>query len=291
MSAAPPRFSAIVVSYFTGPILTACLEALLKDPLCGQIILVNNGNPDDLLADLKSRYSGDAKLTLIHGHGNIGFGAGCNLGAAQACAAGLVFVNPDCVIDLATLSEFARVLEQFPDAIVGGALRNDNGSEQRGGRRGELTLWSAFVSFAGLGRPGEAAGLWRDFNRNREPMPSDVIDMPVVSGALMGMNASVFKAISGFNPSYFLHVEDIDLCDRVRESGRRILFAPQATALHIGGTSQASSWRVERAKIASFAHYFWTRAHTFGQKLGALIVIPLMAGGVLARLVMRRKAS
>lgn len=287
MSGAPPVcFSAVVVSFNTGAVLDPCLAALAATPLCRQIVLVNNGNPHNIMAALRA--ADIPKLTLVDGHGNVGFGRGCNLGAQVAREDLLLFVNPDCVIDARTLPELAAVLSQHRDTLVGGALRNPDGSEQRGCRRGELTLWSAFVSFTAMGMSGAQAGIWRDFNRTRETRPTSIIDMPVVSGALMAISREMFDKVSGFDPAFFLHVEDVDICRRVRQSGGRVMFAPDATAVHIGATSDASSWAVECAKIASFAHYFWKNAHHIGDRASVLLVMPIIALAILARLVFRR---
>jgi N-acetylglucosaminyl-diphospho-decaprenol L-rhamnosyltransferase len=280
------HFSALVVSFNTGPVLDKCLAALEAAPLCRQIVLVNNGNSPQIMASLRARHM--PKLTLVDGHGNVGFGRGCNLGAKVAREDLLLLVNPDCLIDAQTLPNLAAALTQHPNALVGGALRNLDGTEQRGCRRGELTLWSAFVSFTRLSRAGAQAGIWRDFNRTQEPRPTTIVDMPVVSGALMAISRDMFDKVEGFDPTFFLHVEDVDLCRRVRQGGERVMFAPDATALHIGATSAASSWAVERAKIASFAHYFWKNAQGVGDYIGVLLVMPIVTVAVIARLVFSR---
>jgi N-acetylglucosaminyl-diphospho-decaprenol L-rhamnosyltransferase len=281
----PPTlaFSAIVVTYYTGNTLNSCLDALLNAPLCHEIILVNNGNPPGVVADLTALTRGHTKLTLIDGHGNIGFGRGCNHGADQAAASHFVFVNPDCVIDAATLASFSEAFAHNPTALLGGALRNSDGSEQRGCRRGELTLWSAIVSFAGLGRHGKDAGIWRDFNRNRETAPSGNVDIPTVSGALMAISKDSFDLLEGFDAAYFLHVEDIDLCKRARDLGLPVIYVPAATALHIGATSATTSFALAWAKIASFSHYFWTHATGLGERLAVLAIMPFLALAIMGR--------
>lgn len=283
MPVAPAGFSAVVVSFYTGPVLDQCIIALLEAPLCQEIVLVNNGNLPEVIARLAKLSGEQPRLKIIDGQGNIGFGHGCNLGAGHASQTQIVFVNPDCIIDEGTLPALAEVLSQQPPALVGGALRNQDGSEQRGCRRGELTLWSALVSFLDLGRPGEDAGIWRDINRTKEPMPIDIVDIPVVSGALMAISAKQFSALGGFDPGYFLHVEDIDLCRRVRDRGDPVLFAPRATALHIGATSHAPSWAIERAKIASFGRYFWKTARSPFHIIGFGLMMPIVALAIAGR--------
>ncbi len=282
------RFSAIVVSFHTGPVLQQCLSALFDAPLCKQVVLVNSGNPSDVSQALIDLSQTQPKLKLVTGQGNTGFGRGCNLGAQHASEDHLVFVNPDCIIDPQALPALADVVSAHPNALVGGLLRNEDGSEQRGARRGELTLWSALVSFASVGRPGIEAGIWRDFNRLNEPMPQQVVEMPVVSGALLAISSPLFKSLGGFDPAFFLHVEDIDLCRRIRDIGGQVMFAPAATAMHVGGTSGVSSWAIERAKIRSFSHYFWKNARLPFDHLAVLAVMPVLAAAVVLRCLSAR---
>ncbi|MEN9856138.1 MAG: hypothetical protein RL186_328 [Pseudomonadota bacterium] len=284
-----PRFSAIVVTFHTGPVLDQCVQALLDAPACAQIVLVNNGNPVAVVARLEAQAATNPRLLLLSGHGNIGFGQACNLGARHAEQAHLVFVNPDCVLDSPALDALGAAFATHPHALIGGALRNVDGSEQQGCRRGELTLWSACLSFSGLARPTGKQSLWRDFNRTREPFPDDVCDMPVVSGALMAMARDRFLALGGFDPAFFLHLEDVDLCTRQRQAGGQVLFAPDVTATHIGGTSQVASWRVTFAKAKSFTRYFFKHANgPLGHLAAALCVPPLVLALVLRSMVTGR---
>ena len=277
--------SAIVVTYFSGNILRACLTNLLASPDCEEIILVNNGNPDEVVTDLLAWTQVEPRLKLLSGHGNIGFGRACNLGARHALGAILAFVNPDCVVEPKALAQMAELANAPDPVLVGGCICDAHGLEQRGARRGTLSIWSACVSFAGLGRPGTEAGLWRDFNRNREPLPAHPVEMPVVSGALLVTRADAFKRIGGFDEAYFLHVEDIDLCHRYILGGGTVIFDPRARATHIGGTSQTASWRVEIAKLRSFLYYFWKYARSPIGHIGVILVAPLLTVAILMRII------
>jgi N-acetylglucosaminyl-diphospho-decaprenol L-rhamnosyltransferase len=110
-----------------------------------------------------------------------------------------------------------------------------------------------------------------------------------VSGALMAMAKTSFTKLGGFDPAFFLHVEDIDLCQRTRDAGGRVLFNPRATALHIGATSQVSSWAVERAKTAGFARYFWKNARGLLGQLAVIIMMPMIAAGVTVRWILTQR--
>jgi GT2 family glycosyltransferase len=280
-----PRISAIVVTYFSGDILRQCLTNLLASPTCFEIILVNNGNPDEFIIELGAWTEAEPRLKLISGHGNVGFGRACNLGAKHATGSMLAFVNPDCVVERDALAQMALLADASGPVLVGGCICDPQGLEQRGARRGKLSVWSACVSFLGVGRPSEQAGIWRDFNRNREPLPTCPIDTPVVSGALMVTRADAFWQIGGFDEAYFLHVEDIDLCHRYRLGGGKVIFDPSARATHIGGTSQTASWRVEIAKLQSFLYYFWKFARPPFGHFSVILVAPVLALAMLLRVI------
>ena len=279
------RISAVVVTYHSGDVLRACLTNLLASPDCEEIILVNNGNPDKVFNELSAWTEAEPRLKLITGHGNVGFGRACNLGAKHATGSMLAFVNPDCVVERDALAQMALLADVPGPVLVGGCICDPQGLEQRGARRGKLSVWSACVSFLGAGRPGEQAGIWRDFNRNREPLPTCPIEIPVVSGALMVTRADAFWQIGGFDEAYFLHVEDIDLCHRYRLGGGKVIFDPSARATHIGGTSQTASWRVEIAKLQSFLYYFWKFARPPFGHFSVILVAPVLALAMLLRVI------
>jgi N-acetylglucosaminyl-diphospho-decaprenol L-rhamnosyltransferase len=279
------RISAVVVTYHSGDVLRACLTSLLASPDCEEIVLVNNGNPDKVLSDLNAWTEAEPRLKLITGHGNVGFGRACNLGAKHATGSMLAFVNPDCMVEPDALAHMALIAAAAGPVLVGGCICDPEGLEQRGARRGALSVWSACVSFLGLGRPGEQAGIWRDFNRNREPLPTNPIETPVVSGALMLTRADAFWQIGGFDEAYFLHVEDIDLCHRYALGGGKVLFHPSARATHIGGTSQTAAWQVESSKLRSFLYYFWKYARPPFGHISVIFIAPVLALAMFMRVL------
>ena len=246
--------SVIMVSYKTGSVLKESLVAALQDPEISEIILIDNGNDALMRGWLGAISAQYPKLSLLQGHGNIGFGRACNYGAALARGEYLLFVNPDAVIKSGSakaLSSCGRGLKR--PWITGGLLRDHHGQEQGGARRGALTPLSAIMSFTGLhkifGR--------QSIHQHKTPTPDAPIMMQTISGAFMMMDQASFTHISGFDERYFLHVEDIDICRRVRLAGGQIQFVPQAQVTHYGATSKAHTLWVEFQKYKGFMTYFW----------------------------------
>jgi len=262
MSEAP--VSVILVSYHSGPVLWRALEALATQPALREILLVDNGNPAGVRAELDRR-AAEGKIRLIRSERNLGFAAACNRAAAAAQGEFLLFLNPDAILKAGDLAGLLNAMaERTRPWIAGARLVGADGIERRGGRRGALTPLSAL---------GEALGVG-SFNHHRRPLPPGPVELPTVSGACLLIPAADFRALGGFDEGYFLHVEDIDLCRRLRERGGKVWFLPQIAVEHEGGSSDAPSLAVERHKLASFRHYF---RRYYGGQPDAAIVMALIA--------------
>jgi hypothetical protein len=102
------------------------------------------------------------------------------------------------------------------------------------------------------------------------------------------MRREDFAAVGGFDEGYFLHVEDVDLCWRVRQQGGTVLFHPRAEVIHIGGTSQTSPLKVEFHKGVGLARYFRKRAGGLRQRVLAWVLSPVVVGAAVIRPLMRQ---
>jgi hypothetical protein len=282
----PGGLCAVIVSYHTGPALWACIQAALGDPEIAQVVVVDNGNPPAATEQLHALAANRTGLTVLSGHGNIGFSAGCNLGAAAAAGSTLLFLNPDLELRAGAVRALLRTLDQADPGgpvVVGGRLLCPDGSEQRGARRDHITPWSALVAMTGLGKLERIAPVFRDPHRERDPVPVGPQRVGAVSGAMLLMRRGDFEAVGGFDPSYFLHVEDLDLCRRVWAAGGEVVFAPDAEGVHIGRTSRASGVFVERCKAQGFARYFARFAASPLERAAAAVLAPLLGAALLTR--------
>ncbi|MEE2566351.1 glycosyltransferase family 2 protein [Hyphobacterium marinum] len=283
-----PRVSVVMVSWYTGPSLSESVAAVLAAPGIAEFVLVNHGNPSEVSAELRALAEAHDKLVLIETNANLGFARGCNIGADRATGDYLFFLNPDAIPQPGTTRRLVATGEALDRPfLVGALIAGEDGVEQRGARRGELNHWSAFVGFLGLQRFKPVFGeAFRDIHREHEPLPETAEAVPVTSGAAMLMRRDDFNALGGFDERYFLHVEDIDLCRRVREAGGEVMFEPRARVLHYGSTSEASRLRVEWSKARGLVHYFWKFYPRPLGRLTTILLTPLIVGGVMARAVL-----
>ncbi|MGD2132316.1 MAG: glycosyltransferase family 2 protein [Maricaulaceae bacterium] len=281
--------TAIVVSYRTGEILFEALGRLLAEDEIAHVVLADNGNPPSTEQRLDALAAAEAKLTVLRGHGNVGFARGCNLAVAAARARApegvghVLFANPDACIEpgaVGALKAAGAALRASVGKpwIAGARILDATGREQRGGRRNTPTLAGALGAVLGRDR----------VHLENEPAPEAPIKVGAVSGAAMMMNAGDFLALGGFDEGYFLHAEDLDLCRRVIDAGGDVVFVPDARVRHVGGTSAAPSTFVEWCKGRGLARYFVKFARGPVERALAILLGPLIVAAAVARGVIPR---
>ncbi|MEM6650656.1 MAG: hypothetical protein AAF603_10430, partial [Pseudomonadota bacterium] len=195
----------------------------------------------------------------LTGHGNVGFAAGCNLGAKAAEGDILYISNPDAILpDSAVLRLYHEGQGKAGSKpwLIGGHLVHMDGKEQPGSRRNTLTPWTALVEMLRLDRLAPRHPYFRRFNNHLEPRPEKTIQTPVISGASMMTPRQDYFAIGGMDERYFLHVEDIDFCLRFREGGGEVYYCPHVDIVHPKSSSRVSKIKVERLKAQSMTRYF-----------------------------------
>lgn len=286
---APRRsVSVVMVVYMTGEALEQSLACVLADPLVDELVVVDNGSTPVEAQRLRALAARDGRVVLKTGHGNVGFARGANLGAANARGDLLVFLNPDAFLQAGCVAALAREIEDRPaPCIVGGRVLNADGTEQRGARRGEITPISALMSMSGLAQFAPALRRF-EVHWEAEPLPEQAVSAPTISGACFCMRREDFDGVGGFDEGYFLHVEDVDLCWRVRQAGGEVLFHPKAEVVHIGGTSQTSPLKVEFHKGVGLARYFRKRASGLGPRILTWALSPLVILAAVVRPLVRR---
>ncbi|MHB8284191.1 MAG: glycosyltransferase family 2 protein [Caulobacteraceae bacterium] len=284
------ELSVIMVVFRTGESLAESVRHVLDDRSTDEFIIIDNGSTPEEEAVLDAAAT-DGRVRLERGHGNVGFARGANMGAELAHGRVLVFLNPDAFLQPDCLSRLNASLDNVRSPrIVGARVLNVDGTEQRGARRGEVTPVTTLLSLTKLANRFRA---FRGFeiHHQDDPEPEGVVPVPTISGACFAMTHEDFAAMGGFDVGYFLHVEDVDLCWRVRQSGGVVLFHPGASIIHLGSTSHTSPVKVEFWKGLGLARYFRKRADNPRRAAVAHILFPFILLVSLLRPLLRRNRS
>jgi N-acetylglucosaminyl-diphospho-decaprenol L-rhamnosyltransferase len=255
----PPEVSVIMVVYRTGEVLFETIPQVLAEDLVDEFVVIDNGSTPEDEVRLQKLAQAEPRLRLIQGHGNIGFARGCNLGVRTAKGKHLVILNPDAYLQPGCVTALIDAGHDQPSpCVVGARVLNPDGTEQRGGRRGEVTPVTTLLSFSHASQLPFLRGF--EIHREEEVLPEAPITVPTISGACFYMSRECFEALNGFDERFFLHVEDVDLCWRARRLGGVVLFAPKATVIHLGSTSLKHPVVVEYHKGRGLVRYFAKRA-------------------------------
>lgn len=263
MNPAPPvTVSVVVVTYWTGEVLEACLDSVLAQDGVTEVIVVDNGNPATVRRRLDAWAATEPRGRILRPSRNLGFAAGCNLGAASARGDLIAFVNPDCVLGRDVLLAIKGVLAQRPDAwLCGARLENPDGSEQRGSRREMLTPWRAFVEYFRLDRLAPQHPYFRRFHQFETGPLRGIVEVPTVSGAFMVVHKGAWERVGGMDENLFLHLDDSDLCMRILDQGGKVLFCADVPVTHHRSTSDVSRLFIDWHKTRGTPYFFYKHFH------------------------------
>ena len=200
-----------------------CLNYLRKNtPQKYEIIVVDNASTDGTRERLLQLQREGIVKAIINGT-NEGFAKACNKGARAASGSYLLFLNNDTVVHPGWLEAMLKEFEQVEQTgIVGSRLLYP-----------DFTIQHAGIAFTEQGLPYHIhRGVqWNDPKVNQSKI------VPAVTGACMMIPVTVFNRVSGFDESYQMYVEDIDLCLRVWEAGYKVVYSPESMVTHLESAS------------------------------------------------------
>ena len=284
-----------VVSFGTRDALRACLRSVLSAGAT-EVVVADNGSTDGSPEMVARDFP---LVTLLVDPTNPGYGAAANVAIASCRAEHVLLLNSDTVLCPGALEALHAYLEAHPRAaLVGPRLRNSDGSLQRSCHRFPTPLMTLLDYYA---RACGAAPYWVDRTLDRLRGPrllrsarvghDRALPVPWVSGAALAIRRSALHAVGGFDPSYFMYYEEVDLAYRLYHAGWETHFAPVTDVTHLGGASthqQAGPMFLQ--EIASALKYF-DRHHSVARVAQATIAFRFaMRGKIVADSIRYRLA-
>ena len=192
------------------------------------VVVADNGSTDGSVALLAAEFPSVEVLALGR---NYGFAEGYNRALARIEADYYILLNSDVETPQGWLGPLLETLDRDADvAAVAPKLRalTDCGRFEYAGAAG------GFIDY--LGYPFCRGRILRSTEVD-EGQYDDARDVFWVSGAAFCCRAAVFRALGGFDPDFFAHMEEIDLCCRVHLAGLRVCALSGSHVYHVGGAS------------------------------------------------------
>jgi N-acetylglucosaminyl-diphospho-decaprenol L-rhamnosyltransferase len=278
----------VLVSHETRDDALAALDSLAPQVgHIGQIVLVDAGSRDGTIEAVGAAHP-HVRIVALD---NVGYGRSVNAAVEQlADEVDVVIVaNADVCFDAEAVATLVAALHGHPAfAALGPLVRYPDGGRQASARR-IPSLRDALVhgTIGWLLPSNPATRRYRAHDLTGSTgqgtrVAAEPVEVDWLSGCALALRRSAFDAIGGFDPGYWLFVEDVDLCDRLRRAGWRIGFLPSAEVVHRVGASTAR--RPLRARIAharGLDRYVTQRSHG-AARLARPLLWAALAGWTLA---------
>ncbi len=193
-----------------------------------EIIVADNGSTDNSLEVLRTEFPNVKTIVLDQ---NYGFAEGYNRAIRQVESTYVVLLNSDVEVTEGWLEPMLAYMDANADvASIQPKIRsyiNRDYFEHAGAAGG-------FVN--ALGYPYcRGRILWKV--EQDKGQYDTITDVDWTSGACMCVRTNVYKELGGLDASFFAHMEEIELCWRMRNAGWRLVCLPQSVVYHLGGGS------------------------------------------------------
>lgn len=212
-----PWVRVIIVNYDGGALLARTVEALAEQTMRDfEAVIVDNASTDDSVRALRLP---DDRFRIIHAATNLGFAAGCNLGARDARTPWLATLNPDAVPAPDWLENLRRATGRHGVAMYGSTQLQAEDDSRLDGAGDNYSIFGI---------------AWR--GGHGTPATQVAHDTAVFSpcGAAALYRRDAFEAAEGFAEQFFCYLEDVDLGFRLRLSGHRAVQVAAARVCHAG---------------------------------------------------------
>jgi len=225
-----------------------------------EVMIVSNGNQTKL-AEFQKQYADQKNFNFILNQKNLGYGQGNHQGIVASKGEFVLILNPDIELYKSNIDLMVRYMEDQKNVgVLAPQLIYEDGTVQDVYRR-----FPNFVDFI----------IKRTFLRNlpvfryrvfkylmHDKNPELIEDVDWVVGACLLIRREMYDEVEGFDPRYFLFLEDTDLCRLMWEKGHRVIYFPKAKATHYhqrlsdGGVLDIFRKKTVRIHIMSAIKYF-----------------------------------
>ncbi|MCX6243153.1 MAG: glycosyltransferase family 2 protein [Bacteroidetes bacterium] len=200
-----------------------------------EIIVADNASSDDSIAFLQEHFP---SIRIIRNPSNEGFSRGYNLALKLVEADYYILLNsdievtPDWIRPVIELMEKDRSVAACQPKILSYYERTK--FEYAGAAGGFIDKY---------GYPFCRGRIFQSLEEDHGQY-NDAIEIFWATGACMFVRADLFHQSGGLDEDFFAHMEEIDLCWRLKNEGYRIMYCPDSAVYHIGGgTLPKISWR------------------------------------------------
>ena len=214
-------------------------DCLNSIPTNTSVIVVENSNNKGFKNKLEKNFK---NVQCILTGENLGYAKGNNLGLSKVKSKYALILNPDALLEKNTLINFINSAETIKDfSILGPAKQEENIKD--------------------------------DLNLNKE----NIFEVNYLKGFAMFLNMEQFQDVGFFDENFFIYLEEIDLCKRLKKKNKKIYLDKNILVNHIGGSSHDEKINDEM-ELSRNWHWMWSTFYFNKKHYGYFISLVKVSG-------------
>lgn len=224
------KLGAIVILNYNGVEMLKTFFPSVVSNSTFELVLLDNASTDDSINFFVKKYP---DIKIIQLQQNFGYAGGYNLGLAELKGQYeyYILLNSDVAVTPSWDLDLISWMRSNPSF---GALQPKILSYQDQSKFDYAGAGGGFLDY--FGYPYCRGRIWDTIEQDSGQY-DDAIEVDWASGACMVVRTTDFHELGGFDPHFFAHMEEIDLCWRMRRSGMQIGYLGQVSVYHLGGAT------------------------------------------------------
>ena len=224
------KVSVVILNWNGAEMLRKFLPSVIENSISDyvEVCVADNGSTDDSVTVLQNEFP-EVRLILLDK--NYGFADGYNMALQQVEAEYVVLLNSDVEVTQSWLDAMTEYLDKNSDVAACQpkilSYRNKEYFEYAGACGGYIDQF---------GYPFCRGRIFDSVEKDEGHYDS-IADVMWATGAALFIRLEDYLKVGGLDGRFFAHMEEIDLCWRLRARGRRIVCVPQSKVYHVGGAT------------------------------------------------------
>jgi O-antigen biosynthesis protein len=230
------KLSIVIVNYNVKHFLEQCLNAVYKaiENIPAEVFVVDNNSVDGSAFMVKSKFPG---VHFIENKVNVGFSKANNQAFELATGEYILALNPDTLVEEASLSKCIRFMDEHIDTGgLGVKMIDGKGNFLPESKRALPTPITSFYKIFGFSRLFPKSKIFGRYHLGH--IDNDMVsEVEILCGAFMLMRKKALEITGYFDEAFFMYGEDIDLSYRLLKAGYKNIYFPETTIIHYKGES------------------------------------------------------
>ena len=239
----------VIASFKSEKKIKNCLNSIDKQ---AKVLVIENSNNLSFKENLEKEFS---NVECVLAGANIGYGSANNIGLKKVKTKYALILNPDATLYPSSLENFIKATEKIYDfAIMAPYIQEEKDK----------------------------------FDKKNDLKNISPVEVGNVKGFAMFLNISEFREVGFFDENFFFYFEEIDLCKRLINHGKKIYLIPEIKIDHGGGLSHNQSINVEM-ELSRNWHWMWSTFNYHKKYKGFFvsffIILPKMSSAIIKVLI------